>query len=157
MKDTPTLIGQNIAHLSFLTTSNKLTHFQEFLGKNLVLYFYPRDNTPGCTTESKDFAELYPQFLTLNTEILGVSRDSLKSHHQFKCKYTLPFELISDENEALCRYFKVLKEKNMYGIKRMGIERSTFLIDTQGVICKEWRNVKVPGHVAVVLEALGAN
>ena len=114
--------------------------------KNLVIYFYPKDNTPGCTTEGENFRDLYPQFKKLNTEIFGVSRESIKSHEGFIEKYKFPFELISDPQEKLCKLFDVIKEKSMYGKKYMGIERSTFLIDSNYKLIKEWRKDKGPGH-----------
>jgi thioredoxin-dependent peroxiredoxin len=119
--------------------------------KYTVLYFYPKDNTPGCTTESIAFRELYPQFQAAQTEIYGISRDSLRSHEGFKGKLGLPFELISDPEEALCQQFGVMKMKNMYGKQVRGIERSTFVIDAQGRLVKEWRGVKVPDHAEEVL------
>ena len=124
----------------------------DLIGKSYVIYFYPKDNTPGCTQEGEDFRDLYKEFKKLNTEIYGVSRDSLKSHEGFKEKYKYPFELISDTEEKLCNLFDVIKEKNMYGKKYMGIERSTFLINKEGKLSAEWRKVKVSGHAAEVLE-----
>ncbi len=122
--------------------------------KYTVLYFYPKDNTPGCTTESIAFREAYPEFQAANTEIYGISRDSLRSHEGFKGKLGLPFELISDPEEAMCTRFGVMKMKNMYGKQVRGVERSTFIIDAQGRLVKEWRGVKVNDHVAEVLEFL---
>ena len=124
----------------------------DLIGKSYVIYFYPKDNTPGCTQEGEDFRDLYEEFKKLKTEIYGVSRDSLKSHEGFKEKYKYPFELISDTEEKLCNLFDVIKEKNMYGKKYMGIERSTFLINKEGKLSAEWRKVKVNGHAAEVLE-----
>ena len=124
----------------------------DLIGKSYVIYFYPKDNTPGCTQEGEDFRDLYKEFKKLKTEIYGVSRDSLKSHEGFKEKYKYPFELISDPEEKLCNLFDVIKEKNMYGKKYMGIERSTFLINKEGKLSAEWRKVKVNGHAAEVLE-----
>ena len=124
----------------------------DLIGKSYVIYFYPKDNTPGCTQEGEDFRDLYKEFKKLKTEIYGVSRDSLKSHEGFKEKYKYPFELISDTEEKLCSLFDVIKEKNMYGKKYMGIERSTFLINKEGKLSAEWRKVKVNGHAAEVLE-----
>jgi peroxiredoxin Q/BCP len=124
----------------------------QYQGKNLVLYFYPKDNTPGCTTESLQFRELYPKFQQAGTEIIGISRDSIRSHDGFKSKLELPFELISDSDETVCTMFDVIVMKSMYGKKVRGIERSTFIIDAGGKIVKEWRGVKVPGHVDDVLE-----
>jgi peroxiredoxin Q/BCP len=117
-----------------------------------VLYFYPKDNTPGCTTESIAFRELHDQFLAAGTEIYGISRDSLRSHEGFKSKLGLPFELISDPEEAVCLQFGVMKMKNMYGKQVRGVERSTFVIDADGKLVKEWRGVKVPNHADEVLE-----
>ena len=128
----------------------------DFKGKNVVIYFYPKDSTPGCTTEGQDFRDAKAKFTRANTVILGVSRDSLKSHENFKTKQKFNFELISDKDEALCAQFDVIKEKNMYGKKVMGIERSTFLIDDKGVLREEWRKVKVPDHVEQVLAAAKA-
>jgi peroxiredoxin Q/BCP len=125
-------------------------------GRALVLYFYPKDNTPGCTTEGQDFAARYAQFKKAGAEVLGVSRDSLKSHENFKRKMGFPFELISDPDEKLCTLFGVIKMKNMYGKQVRGIERSTFLIDGAGRLRREWRGVKVPGHVDEVLAAVQA-
>jgi peroxiredoxin Q/BCP len=122
-------------------------------GKNLVLYFYPKDNTPGCTREGQGFRDNHARFKRNNTVVVGVSRDSLKSHENFKTKQQLPFELLSDPDETLCRMFDVIKEKNMYGRKVMGVERSTFLIDATGKLRREWRKVKVDGHVEDVLAA----
>lgn len=117
-----------------------------------VLYFYPKDNTPGCTTESIAFRDLHEQFQALNTEIYGISRDSLRSHDGFKAKLALPFELISDPEEAVCAQFGVMKMKNMYGKQVRGVERSTFIVDADGKLVKEWRGVKVPNHAEEVLE-----
>jgi len=122
-------------------------------GSNLVIYFYPRDNTSGCTTETAAFRDVYPQFKKADTQIVGISADSLASHEKFKTKLKLPFELLSDEDKAVCELFEAYKEKSMYGRKYMGIERSTFLIDSKGVLQQEWRKVKVPGHVDEVLAA----
>ena len=123
-------------------------------GKNVVIYFYPKDNTPGCTTEGQDFRDANAEFAAANTVIYGVSKDSLRTHANFKAKHEFPFELISDPDEALCRLFDVIKLKKLYGKEYEGIERSTFLIDAQGVLRQEWRKVKVPGHVAEVLAAV---
>lgn len=125
-------------------------------GKNIVIYFYPKDNTPGCTTEGQNFRDLYPQFQQANTVIFGVSRESLKSHENFKAKQSFPFELISDPDEQLCKLFDVIKLKKLYGKEYMGIERSTFLIDKEGVLRQEWRKVKVDGHAEEVLKAAQA-
>lgn len=136
---------------SALMTSGKTFHLADYHGKNLVLYFYPKDNTPGCTAESMHFRDLIPAFAQCGTEIIGVSRDSLRSHENFKAKLDLPFELISDPDETLCQMFNVMKLKNMYGKQVRGIERSTFLIDAHGILVKEWRGLKVPGHADDVL------
>lgn len=125
-------------------------------GKKLVLYFYPKDNTPGCTTEGLQFRDLYPQFQAAGAEIAGVSRDSLRSHENFRAKLGLPFQLLSDGDEALCGLFDVIKMKKMYGKEVRGIERSTFLIDADGVLRREWRGVRVPGHIEDVLGAVQA-
>ncbi len=123
-------------------------------GSMFVLYFYPKDSTPGCTTETGDFRDLHPQFLAANCQVFGMSRDSLKSHENFKTKLQLPFELISDPDEIACEAFAVMKLKNMYGKQVRGIERSTFVINAAGEILKEWRGVKVPNHAAEVLSFL---
>jgi peroxiredoxin Q/BCP len=128
----------------------RLTHY---LGHQLVLYFYPKDDTPGCTVEGNDFSRLHASFLKADTQILGVSRDSIKSHERFIAKHELSFALASDPDERLCQAFHVMKEKSMYGKAVRGIERSTFLIDTQGVVRAVWRGVKVPGHAEEVLAA----
>jgi thioredoxin-dependent peroxiredoxin len=121
-------------------------------GHPVVLYFYPRDNTPGCTTEGQQFRDLYPQFAKIGAIVAGVSRDSLKSHENFRTKMAFPFPLLSDADEALCTQFDVIKMKNMYGKQVRGIERSTFVIDASGKLAREWRGVKVPGHAKEVLE-----
>ena len=121
-------------------------------GKVVVIYFYPKDSTPGCTTEAQQFRDLHGQFVAVDAVILGISRDSLKSHENFKAKQGLPFELGSDADEAVCQLFGVMKMKNMYGKQVRGIERSTFVIDRKGVLCREWRGVKVPGHAQEVLD-----
>jgi peroxiredoxin Q/BCP len=125
-------------------------------GKKVVLYFYPKDNTPGCTTEGLQFRDLYPKFKAAQADIVGVSRDSLRSHESFKSKLDLPFTLVSDPEETLCALFGVMKLKKMYGKEVRGIERSTFVIDAKGVLRLEWRGVKVPGHVDEILEAVQA-
>ena len=132
-----------------LTISNK-----DFIGKNLVIYFYPKDSTPGCTTEGQEFRDNFKIFKKLNTEILGVSRDSIKSHENFKSKQSFPFELLSDPDEKVCKAFDVMKLKSMYGREYIGVDRSTFLINAKGIVAKEWRSVKVKGHVMQVLEAV---
>lgn len=121
-------------------------------GKSLVIYFYPKDNTPGCTTESQQFRDLYRKFVKAGCEVIGISRDSIKSHENFKAKYTLPFALLSDKEEGICTQFGVIKMKKLYGKEVRGIERSTFVIDKHGVLQHEWRGVKVDGHAAEVLK-----
>jgi peroxiredoxin Q/BCP len=120
-------------------------------GKKVVIYFYPKDNTPGCTLEGQEFRDLYPKFKKANTVVVGISRDSLKSHETFKSKQDFPFELLSDPDEAVCQQLGVMKLKNMYGKQVRGMERSTFVIDANGKLAKEWRGVKAPGHAAEVL------
>lgn len=134
-------------------TSKKDIKLEACRGYNVVLYFYPKDDTPGCTLEGKDFKDLYQAFKKAKTCIFGVSRDSLESHERFKQKCGLPFELISDPQETLCDLFDVIQLKNMYGRELLGVERSTFLIDANGVLRKEWRKVKVENHAQEVLEA----
>ena len=134
------------------STNNKTISNKDFLGKNLVIYFYPKDSTPGCTTEGQDFRDNYKTFKKLNTDILGVSRDSVKSHDNFKQKQSFPFELLSDPEEIMCKAFDVMKLKSMYGKEYIGVDRSTFLISSEGKIIKEWRSVKVKGHVDEVLD-----
>jgi thioredoxin-dependent peroxiredoxin len=136
------------------TTHHGEISLEHFAGKPLVLYFYPRDNTPGCTKQGQGFRDLYDQFRKHDCEVVGVSRDSLASHEKFSAKHEFPFPLIADPDEILCRQFDVIKEKNMYGKKVMGIERSTFLFDGDGKLVREWRKVRVPGHVEEVLQAV---
>ncbi len=147
-------IDKPVPDFELPATGDQTISLSGLKGKKVVLYFYPKDSTPGCTREGQDFRDLYEQFEALNTVILGVSRDSVKSHENFKAKQEFPFDLLSDKEETLCGIFDVIKEKNMYGRKVMGIVRSTFLIDEEGVLRQEWRKVKVPGHVAEVLEAV---
>ena len=146
-------VGKKVPAFSSAVTGGGSWKSSEAAGKNLVLYFYPRDNTTGCTAEGEAFRDLAPAFKKANTTILGVSPDSIASHEKFKAKYRFPFELLSDEEQALCQLFDVIKEKAMYGRKFMGVERSTFLIGADGVLRQEWRKVKVPGHAPAVLEA----
>lgn len=136
------------------STGDKKLSNGDFEGKNLVIFFYPKDNTPGCTLEGQDFRDNYEEFKKFNAEILGVSRDSIKSHVNFIEKQNFPFDLLSDPDEVMCKSFDVMREKSMYGKKYIGVDRSTFLIDSKGIIVKEWRSVKVKGHVLDVLEAL---
>lgn len=137
-------------------TSGKTFKLSDYRGKNVVIYFYPKDSTPGCTTEGLDFRNAYAEFLAANCEIFGVSRESIRSHENFKAKQSFPFELISDPDETLCKQFDVIKEKKNYGRVYMGIERSTFVIDAEGVLRKEFRKVSVKGHVAEVLATVQA-
>ena len=150
MADSPT--AAPYADFSAVMTGEKPFQLAGRPAKYTVLYFYPKDNTPGCTTESIAFRELYPQFQSAQTEIYGISRDSLRSHDGFKNKLGLTFELISDPEEAVCSQFGVMKMKNMYGKQVRGVERSTFVIDADGKLVKEWRGVKVPDHAEEVLE-----
>ena len=143
--------NQNIIDFSLPSTGNKTFQLASAKGRHLVIYFYPKDNTPGCTTEGQAFRDQFPAFQGANCDIVGVSRDSLKSHENFKTKMEFPFELLSDADETVCEQFGVMKLKNMYGKQVRGIERSTFVIDRNGVLRKEWRGVKVPGHVEEVL------
>jgi peroxiredoxin Q/BCP len=149
--------NQSLTDFSAEMTSGKTFTLSDYAGKNIVLYFYPKDNTPGCTTESIAFRDLHAQFKAANTAIFGISRDSLRSHENFKSKLELPFELISDPEETLCAMFDVMKMKSMYGKQVRGIERSTFLIDGNTKLVKEWRAVKVNGHVDDVLEFVSAS
>ena len=146
-------IGRKIANFSLPATGDKTLSLKDFKGSNLVLYFYPKDSTPGCTLEGQDFRDRFEAFREANTAILGVSRDSLKSHENFRAKQHFPFDLLSDSDEKLCNQFDVIHEKNMYGRKVMGVVRSTFLIDSSGVLRQEWRKVRVKGHVEEVLAA----
>ena len=150
MADRPT--DAQIADFSAAMTGGTPFQLSGRPARYTVLYFYPKDNTPGCTTESIAFRELHDQFQAANTEIYGISRDSMRSHDSFKGKLGLPFELISDPDEAVCLQFGVMKMKNMYGKQVRGVERSTFIVDADGKLVKEWRGVKVPNHAEEVLE-----
>ncbi|MFZ6753038.1 peroxiredoxin [Undibacterium sp. Dicai25W] len=156
MADTPSALNCLVPDFFAVMTGEKAFHLQDYAGKNIIFYFYPKDNTPGCTTESIAFRDLHSQFQANNTEVFGISRDSLRSHEGFKNKLALPFQLISDPDETLCNMFNVMKMKNMYGKQARGIERSTFVIDASGKLVKEWRGVKVAGHVDDVLEFVSA-
>ncbi len=145
-------MNKTIPELQLEMTGEKMLKSSDLKGKKIVLYFYPKDNTPGCTTESIEFQGLKDKFEKLNTKILGISRDSIKSHEKFKDKYDFSFDLISDESEEICKAFDVIKEKNMYGKKYLGIERSTFLIDEDNILIAEWRKVKAKGHAQIVLD-----
>ena len=147
-------VGERVATFTLPATGDKTLSLDDFQGTHLVLYFYPKDHTPGCTKEGQDFRDAHGEFRKAGAGILGVSRDSVRTHENFCTKQSFPFDLLSDADETLCRQFEVIKEKNMYGRKYMGIERSTFLIDSEGVLRFEWRKVRVPGHVDQVLEAV---
>ena len=147
-------IGQPVPDVEFVATDDQTIRLSDLRGKNLVLYFYPKDSTPGCTNEGQDFRDNFEEFRKLKTEILGVSRDSIRSHENFKSKNCFPFDLVSDANGSLCALFDVIREKKLYGKKYMGIERSTFIIDRKGILRREFRGVKVEGHVAHVLDTL---
>lgn len=149
-------VGKKVPAFAAEATGNEKVRFKDLQGSHVVLYFYPRDSTPGCTLEGQDFRDNHTRFRRAKTVILGVSRDSIASHEKFKAAQGFPFELLADTDETLCKLFDVIKQKNMYGKKVLGIERSTFLIDKEGVLQKEWRKVKVAGHVEDVLAAVKA-
>jgi len=146
------MLDKAVGDFALPSTGGKEFRLSESRARLLIVYFYPRDNTPGCTTEGTNFRDFYPEFKRAGCEIVGVSRDSLKSHENFKQKMHFPFELLSDEDEKLCARFGVIKIKNMYGKKVRGIERSTFVLDKDQVVRREWRGLKVPGHVQEVLD-----
>ena len=150
------VIDKPVADFEAQATSGQTFSLAALKGKQVVIYFYPKDSTPGCTTEGQGFRDRYAAFKAANTEVFGVSRDSVKSHENFKAKQEFPFELISDKDEAVCQLFDVIKLKELYGKEYMGVDRSTFLIDKNGVLRQEWRGVKVPGHVDAVLAAAQA-
>ncbi len=145
-----------ISDFTAQATSNQEVSLTKLRGQQVVIYFYPKDHTPGCTTEGQEFRDAHSQFAAANTVIFGVSRDSLRTHENFKAKHGFPFELISDSDEELCRLFDVIKLKKLYGKEHMGIERSTFLFDANGQLQRSWRKVKVAGHVSEVLAAAQA-
>lgn len=147
-------VGKRIENFTLPASGDQNLSLSDFKGRSLIIYFYPKDNTPGCTTEGQNFRDLYKQFTAAGADILGVSRDSVKTHGNFKAKHGFPFELLSDSEESLCKQFDVIKEKKLYGRTYMGIERSTFLIDSDGVLLQEWRKVRVPGHVQAVLDTV---
>jgi len=149
-------LAKKVPDFTLPATGEQEISLSDFKGKNLVIYFYPKDSTPGCTREGQDFRDNIAKFRRNKTVVFGVSRDSIKSHENFKAKQEFPFELISDKDEELCKIFDVIKMKNMYGKKVRGIERSTFLINDKGVLKQEWRKVKVDGHVEDVLDAVRA-
>ncbi|MBD9499721.1 peroxiredoxin [Pseudomonas sp. BGr12] len=146
-------LNKPVADFQAPATSGVEFRLSELKGKQIVLYFYPKDSTPGCTTEGQGFRDKIEDFAKANTLVFGVSRDGIKSHENFKAKQCFPFELISDKDEAVCQLFDVIKLKKLYGKEYMGVDRSTFLIDAKGVLRQEWRGVKVPGHVDAVLAA----
>ena len=146
------MLNQTITDFELPATSGKQFKLSDYVGKKLVIYFYPKDSTPGCTTQGMQFRDYYADFQAANTEIVGVSRDSLKSHENFKAKFSFPFELLADVEELACGIFDVIKMKNMYGKQVRGIERSTFVINEKGVLVQAWRGVKVDGHVQQVLQ-----
>ncbi|MEB0134736.1 peroxiredoxin [Actimicrobium sp. CCC2.4] len=156
MADSPSVATKIVDDFSALVTGTQPFKLSDHAGKTVVLFFYPKDNTPGCTAESMRFRDLYPEFEAANAIVFGISRDSLRSHEGFKAKLGMPFELISDPDEAACLQFDVMKSKSMYGKTVRGVERSTFVIDGAGELVKEWRGVKVPGHVDDVLEFVKA-
>lgn len=147
-------IGEAVADFELPATGDQAIRLSNLRGKNIVLYFYPKDSTPGCTKEGQQFRDLHDAFSAANTVILGVSRDSLKRHENFREKQAFPFHLLSDTEEALCQQFDVIKLKKLYGKEYMGIERSTFLVDSAGILVKEWRKVKVADHAQAVLDAV---
>lgn len=146
-------VGTPVADFTLPATGDRSIRLAELQGRQVVLFFYPKANTPGCTQEGEDFRDLYPRFQDANTVVLGISRDSLKAQENFRAKYDFPFPLLSDSSETVCGQFGVIREKNMYGRKVMGVERSTFLLDADGVLRREWRGVRVKGHAQEVLEA----
>lgn len=148
-RNSPTLSNTSVP-----ATGDRELKLTDFEGQPLVVYFYPRDNTPGCTREGQDFRDFHDAFQKLDCQIVGVSRDKVASHEKFAAKHEFPFPLLADTEERLCREFDVIKEKNMYGKKVMGVERSTFLFDADGNLAREWRKVRVPGHAEDVLEAV---
>lgn len=150
------ILGRVVKNFKASATSDTSINLKDLRGENVVIYFYPKDATPGCTTEGQDFRDLTRKFAKANTRIFGVSKDSLGSHEKFKAKHKFGFELISDEDGKICDLFDVIKEKNMYGRKYMGIERSSFLIDSKGKLAAEWRKVRVKGHAQAVLDAAEA-
>ena len=147
-----TLVGLKVPDFEIASTGNRTFKLSAELGSPLVLYFYPKDNTPGCTTEGQEYRDLHGEFARRNCAVYGVSRDSIKSHEGFRAKMNFPFELLSDPDEKVCNLFGVMNMKNMYGKKVWGVVRSTFVIDPEGVVRREWRGLKVPGHAREVLE-----
>jgi len=150
-------VGTRVENFTLPATGDQNLSLSDFNGRNLIIYFYPKDNTPGCIREGQDFRDLYTQFKNSGTDILGVSRDSVRVHENFRKKHEFPFDLLSDSEELLCKQFDVIHEKKLYGRTYMGIERSTFLIDAKGILRQEWRKVRVPDHARTVLDALTAS
>ena len=147
-------LNRAVKNFKAAATGDKTIELKDLKGQHVVIYFYPKDSTPGCTQEGLDFKALHGKFRRAGTVILGVSRDSLASHEKFRAKQGFPFDLLSDPDETLCKYFDVIQEKTLYGRKFMGVERSTFLIDAEGKLRREWRKVKVKGHAEEVLDAV---
>lgn len=150
----PAINLQQLPDVEVQTTNGGRLQLSSLKGKNVVIYFYPKDDTPGCTTEGCDIRDHYPEFQNLNAVVLGVSRDDLDSHERFKAKFNFPFELVSDPDEKLCRTFGVMKEKSNYGRTYIGVDRSTFIFDKSGALRKEFRGVSVPGHIDQILEEI---
>jgi peroxiredoxin Q/BCP len=148
------LVGKTVPDAEIRATGGEVRRLHDLKGKFAVLYFYPKDNTPGCTMEGQDFRDQYDRLRKLKTAVYGISRDSLASHEKFKAKYKFPFELIADEDEKLCKLFDVIREKSLYGRKYLGVDRSTFILDKNGVLRREFRGVKVKGHVDEIIEEI---
>ena len=149
-------VGKRVENFTLPATGDQNLSLSDFKGRKLIIYFYPKDNTTGCIREGQDFRDLYSQFSKAGTDIIGLSRDSVRTHNNFRNKHEFPFHLLSDSEEVLCKQFDVIQEKNMYGRKYMGIVRSTFLINADGILRQEWLKVRVPGHAETVLEAVKA-
>lgn len=147
-------VGKRVKNFTLPATGDQELSLADFKGRSLIIYFYPKDNTPGCTREGQDFRDLYPQFAAAGADVIGVSRDSVRTHENYKRKHEFPFHLLSDSEETLCQQFDVIKEKKLYGRTYMGIERSTFLLGPDGTLLEEWRKVKVPDHAQAVLDAV---
>lgn len=147
-------VGKRVENFNLPATGDQNLSLSDFSGRSLIIYFYPKDNTPGCTREGQDFRDLHPQFEEAGADILGVSRDSVRVHENFRKKHEFPFQLLSDSDELLCKQFDVIREKKLYGRTYMGIDRSTFLIGPDGILQQEWRKVRVPGHAQAVLDEL---
>ena len=150
-------VGKRVKNFTLPATGDQDLSLSDFNGRKLIIYFYPKDNTPGCTREGQDFRDLYKHFTDAGADVLGVSRDSVRIHENFRIKHEYPFHLLSDKEELLCGQFDVIREKKLYGRTYMGIDRSTFMIGPDGVLLKEWRKVRVPGHAQAVLDAVTAS